>query len=187
MASPEFPQLQTDRLLFRQIIPSDIDNIYRGLSDPQIIRYYGVSFDSLEATKEQMQFYTDLEQNGTGIWWAICSPDNRIFYGAGGLNNLSKAHRKAEIGFWLLTDYWRKGIMSEALPVICHYGFSRLKLHRIEGFVETGNINCKKALSKLDFHLEGTMKDCEIKNGVFISLDIYARLNNGEEAELRDH
>lgn len=32
-------------------------------------------------------------------------------------------------------------------------------------------------MSKLDFQLEGTMIDCEIKNGQFISLDIYAKVN----------
>ncbi len=32
-------------------------------------------------------------------------------------------------------------------------------------------------MDKLDFTFEGTMKDCEIKNGKFISLDIYALLN----------
>jgi len=53
-----------------------------------------------------------------------------------------------------------------------------MDLHRIEGFVETDNVNCKNAMKKLDFIHEGTMKDCEIKNGKFISLDIYAKLNN---------
>jgi ribosomal-protein-alanine N-acetyltransferase len=31
-------------------------------------------------------------------------------------------------------------------------------------------------MKKIDFKHEGTMKDCEIKNGEFISLDIYAKL-----------
>lgn len=33
-------------------------------------------------------------------------------------------------------------------------------------------------MARLDFEYEGTMKECEIKNGQFISLDIYARFNN---------
>jgi ribosomal-protein-alanine N-acetyltransferase len=43
--------------------------------------------------------------------------------------------------------------------------------------VESDNQNCKKVMEKLDFEHEGTMKDCEIKNGKFISIDIYAKLN----------
>lgn len=178
MASSDFPTIKTSRLLLRQFVESDLPNVFKGLSDPRIIQYYGVSYQTLEDTKEQMKFFADLEKNGTGTWWAICSLDNQIFYGAGGLNSLSKVHKKAEIGFWLLPDSWGKGIMKEAMPLICAYGFDRLDLHRIEGLVETDNLNCKKAMAKLDFRHEGTMVDCEIKNGKFISLDIYAKLGS---------
>ena len=172
-----FPTLKTARLLLRQFVDSDLGNVFTGLSHPDIIKYYGVSYHTLEATKAQMDFFAGLEKDGTGIWWAICSLDNAVFYGAGGLSSLSKEHKKAEIGFWLLTEYWGKGIMTEALPLICDYGFKHLGLHRIEGLVETENMNCKNAMAKLHFSHEGTMKECEIKNGKFISLDIYAKFN----------
>jgi ribosomal-protein-alanine N-acetyltransferase len=176
MEAREIPRLKTERLLLRQIVATDIDNIFKGLSDPEIIKFYGVNYQSLEATKEQMTFYADLEKNGTGMWFAICSLDNTVFYGAGGLNSLSREHKKAEIGFWLLKDFWGQGIMTEAIPLICNYGFNILGLHRIEGFVESKNLNSKRAFSKLDFRHEGTMIDCEMKNGKFISLDIYAKI-----------
>lgn len=172
----EFPIIRTERLLLRQFVDNDIENVFKGLSHPDIIKYYGVSFQTLKATKQQMTFFADLEKNETGIWWAICSADNKIFYGAGGLNSLNKEHKKAEIGFWLISDFWGNGIMKEAMPLICNYGFDNLGLHRIEGFVESKNKNCKNAMAKLDFQYEGTMKECEIKNGKFISLDIYAKV-----------
>ena len=169
-------EIKSDRLLLRQFVDSDIENVFKGLSHPDIIKYYGISFDSLGATKEQMTWFADLEKDGTGMWFAVCSIDNKTFYGAGGLNSLSKEHKKAEIGFWLLPDFWGQGIMKEAMPLICDFGFDKLGLHRIEGFVESENTNCKSAMTKLDFQHEGTMKDCEIKNGKFISLDIYAKV-----------
>jgi len=171
-----FPTLKTENLLLRQFQQSDIENVFLGLSHPDIIKYYGVSYDTIEATQEQMTFFAELEKNETGIWWAICSLDNTIFYGAGGLNNLSKEHHKAEIGFWLLPSFWGKGLMQEAMPIICDYGFQQLNLNRIEGFVESKNSNCKKAMAKLQFQYEGTMHECEIKDGDYISLDIYAML-----------
>ena len=173
-----FPIINTDRVLLRQFTDSDLENVFKGLSDPRVIKHYGVHFDNLEATKEQMTWFANLERTGTGIWWAVCSPDNQIFYGAGGLNNLAKDHRKAEIGFWLLPCFWRQGLVTEILPLICNYGFDRLGLHRIEGLVESDNQNCKRAMAKSGFKHEGTMIDCEIKNGKFISLDIYAKLND---------
>ena len=174
----EFPIIKTERLLLRQFANSDLENVFKGLSNPDIIKYYGISYDSLEATRAQMLFFEELEKNGTGIWWAVCSLDNTKFYGAGGLNSLIKEHKKAEIGFWLLKEHWGKGIMTEAMPLITSYGFSNLDLHRIEGIVESENIICKRAIEKLGFAYEGTMKECEIKNGRFISLDIYAKLDS---------
>lgn len=172
----QFPVLKSQKLLLRQIVDGDLENVFKGLSHPDVVRYYGVSFVTLEATKEQMRFFADLEATETGIWWAVCSLADHSFYGATGFNNLSKSHKKAEIGCWLLPEFWGKGIMPEAMQLISNYGFSDLGLHRIEGFVETENRNCKKAMEKLNFQLEGTMRDCEIKNGTYISLDIYARL-----------
>ncbi len=168
----EFTAIETDRLLLREITESDLENIYSGLSNPKVIEYYGISFESLEATKTQLKWFAEPKQ----YWWAICSLDNKMFYGAGGLNNLSVKHKKAEIGLWLLPDFWGQGIMQEVMPRICNYGFEKLGINRIEGFVESNNQNCKKAMAKLDFHYEGTMKDCEIKNKEFISIDIYAKI-----------
>ncbi len=171
-----FPQLQTNRLILSQFTANDIENVYKGLSHPDVIKYYGVSFKTLEETKEQMQWFADLEKNETGIWWAIRSKDNQEFLGAGGLNDLSKKHKKAEIGFWLLPNFWGKGIMKEDMNSILDYAFNTLNLHRIEGFVESNNQNCKNALKKVAFQYEGTMKDYKIKNGKYISIDIFAKI-----------
>lgn len=174
----EFPEIKTNRLLLRRFTENDLENVFKGLSHPDVIRYYGISFSTLEDTKEQMNWFATLEKEHTGIWWAVCSDDNKTFFGAGGLNSVSEKHRKAEIGFWLLPSFWYMGIMTEAMPLICDYGFEVIQLHRIEAFVETENIPCKKAMVKLGFRHEGTMTDCEIKDGRYISWDIYAKFKD---------
>lgn len=176
MTNSEFPVFRTERLLLRQFQNTDLENVFHGLSDPVVNKYYGVSFENLEDAREQLKFFKELETNGTGIWWAVCSPGNETFYGAIGLNNLIPSHKKAEIGFWLLKDFWGKGFVMESIPLVCSYAFDTLKLHRIEALVESENSNSKRVLSKMNFRYEGTMKDCEIKNGKVISLEIYAKL-----------
>lgn len=178
MSITEFPVMETKRLKLRQITSDDIHNIYKGLSNSEVIKYYGISYDTLKATEEQMIWFKELEKNGTGIWWAICSANDDRFFGAGGFNGLDKEHKKAEIGFWLLPEFWGQGFMQEAFPVICNYGFEQLSLNRIEGFVESENKNCKKAIEKMSFKYEGTMRECEIKDGKYLNLDIYSRLKN---------
>ena len=175
-----FPILETPRLVLRQFVSEDLDRVYKGLSDPKVIKYYGVSYDSLEATKEQMDWFADLEKEEKGIWWAIWLKENNVFVGGGGFNEWSKANQKAEIGFWLYPEFWGKGIMKEAMPLMMKYGFTEMNLHRIEGFVESSNQNCKRGLAKLNFQYEGTMRDCERKDSEWMSIDIYAALQSSD-------
>ncbi len=57
------------------------------------------------------------------------------------------------------------------------YGFNEMKLHRISAESEDDNAGSIGVLKKLGFTYEGTMKECEIKEGGFISLDLYAKLS----------
>ena len=66
------PKKRTEKLLLRQFDENDIENVFKGLSHTDVIKHYGISFDSLEATKEQMTWFADLEKDGTGMWFAVC-------------------------------------------------------------------------------------------------------------------
>jgi ribosomal-protein-alanine N-acetyltransferase len=173
----EFPIFKTERLSLLRIAAGDLEHIYRGLSDPRVIQYYGVSYPTLEATQEQMEWFAGLEESGTGLWWKVCSADGNFFFGCLGFSSLSQEHRKAEIGFWLLPEYWGHGILAEAVPLVVDYAFKGLAVHRIEAFIESENLKSKRAMEKLGFVLEGRMRDCEIKGGRFISLDIYSTIS----------
>lgn len=52
-----FSNIRTDRLLLRQFEPDDIQYVFNGLSNPDVIKYYGINFNSLEATAEQMEWF----------------------------------------------------------------------------------------------------------------------------------
>lgn len=85
MPSP-FPILNSDRLVLRQFTADDLGNVFKGLSHPDVVPFYGVSFATKDETKEQMTWFAELEKNETGIWWAHCSVKDNVFLGAGGLN-----------------------------------------------------------------------------------------------------
>lgn len=173
--------ISTERCLMRPIVQTDIADIFQGLSHPEVIRYYGVSYDSLQATQAQMDWYADLERKNTGRWWAVCTPSDQIFMGAVGVYNLSLNHRKAELGFWFLPLFWKQGFATESLKAMIFHFCQSYSLHRFEAQVEPGNLASLKVLQKLEFQYEGTLRDCEIKGGHFISLDIFAWLANDEK------
>lgn len=178
MKERKFPTFETDRLLLNEIQTSDQKNIYKGLSHPEVFRYYGVQYSSFEETQEQMDWYTNLKKSNSGLWWAIRLKESNEFCGAIGINDHHPEFHKAEIGFWLLPDYWGKGIIVEAASTILPFLFDHKGLHRIEAYVEVGNHNSARLLKKLGFEIEGRMVDCEVKNERYISVDIFAKIDH---------
>lgn len=61
------PKRTTEHLLLQEIKPEDQSFIFEGLSYPEVIPFYGVRYDSLEATDAQMKWYEQLVNVGTGI------------------------------------------------------------------------------------------------------------------------
>ncbi|SDR72400.1 GNAT family N-acetyltransferase [Gramella sp. MAR_2010_147] len=180
MKNINFPKFETERLLLRKIKRQDQSNIHKGLSHKEVIRYYGVQYGTFEDTEEQINWYENLEKSGSGMWWAIYLKNSNEFCGAVGYNDHNKEHNKAEIGFWLLPDYWGNGFIKEAAEIIIEYLFHDLKIHRLEAYVESENRNSAKVLDKLAFKLEGSMQDCEVKKGKYISIELFAKINSEE-------
>jgi len=172
-----FPELHTERFLLKQIITADQAFIFRGLSHPDVIPFYGVEFKTIEDAKKQMDFYDDLWREKKGIWWKIADRVSGEPVGACGINNYKAVHEKAEIGYWLLPEYWRKKIMSEVLPVMINHVFRHWKLHRLEAVIEDGNETSWRLAEKLGFKYEGKLREAEIKNGKRINLLLYSLLS----------
>jgi len=172
----DIPGLDTGRLSLRGIRAEDIDFIYEGLSDPRVTAYYAVAFPTLEATREQMDWYAEIWRQRSGLWWSIRRRESGELVGAVGFNNYEAGNRRAEIGYWLLPQFWGRGYASEALEVVIRAAFDELRLHRIEAYVEQGNTASGRLLDRLGFTHEGTLRECEFKDGTYIDLLVYARL-----------
>ena len=174
------PELTTKRLLLQEITSQDLVFIFEGLSHPEVIPFYGVRYDSLEATGAQMEWYRKMQEESTGTSWKMVDQYTGAKMGVISVYFYKPEHNKAEVGFWLLPTYWNKGYASEALQAVIAYWKVEKKLHRLEAFVEEGNIASSQLLEKAGFQYEGTMQECEVKDGKYISLLIYALLLGGK-------
>lgn len=173
-----FPELRTPRFLLRRIVASDAPAVYAGLSDSRVMVHYGVSYDSLEATQREMDWYEELFRNSSGIWWGICELQRRaVLLGTCGLNEIEHEHRRAELGYWLIPDYWGSGAAQECVAAVVAHGFDSMGLHRIGAEVDTDNLRSCRLLERLGFQFEGIRRGYELKDGVFLDLKYYARLS----------
>ncbi|MFZ6757523.1 GNAT family N-acetyltransferase [Undibacterium sp. Ji50W] len=172
-----FPVLHSANYQLRQIVAADMSAIFQGLSDPRVSDYYGVSYDTLASTQAQLDWYEEVWQAGTGIWWGISSkeaPDHLL--GTCGLHEWEQEHHCAETGFWLSPDHWGKAVIPECLSVMIAHCFQHLGLHRLQAMVEPENIASWRLLEKLGFRLEGVLRECEYKHARYVDLKCYSML-----------
>ncbi|EET62583.1 acetyltransferase, GNAT family [Marvinbryantia formatexigens DSM 14469] len=84
--------------------------------------------------------------------------------------------KDAEIGYMLLDAYRSKGIMTEAVRIICEEAFSTLDIIRITGLVYAPNIASQKVLEKNGFLKEGVQRSAVFKNNRVYDLWLYGKV-----------
>ncbi len=168
------PVLYSQRLVLRAVTRNDQQKVFEGLSNPDIIKYFGISYSTFEDTSKQIDWYEKSQNENTGQAWAIIF--NEQFVGIIGIYNVNWQHQNAETGYWIFPEYWNQGITTEALQTVLHHAQTDLKLHRICADVEPEHIASKALLHKCGFEHEGTKRECERKDGVYINLETWSVL-----------
>ena len=92
-----------------------------------------------------------------------------------GLETRVDVYRKTcLLGYWISEDYWGKGIMFDAIKLICKYAFADLDMVRIQAGVLGNNPKSMRVLEKAGFTKEGILKSAVIKKGVILDEHLYA-------------
>ena len=97
--------------------------------------------------------------------------------GSVSFHRIEKEHYRAEIGYMLHPQYWKKGIMNEALEKVIDYGFNELGLHSIEAHINPSNSASSNILLRNGFVKEAHFKENFYFNGSFRDTIIYSKLN----------
>src|ERR1017187_10285924 len=116
------PVLRTERLVLRQITESDGEGLFGIFADDQVTEFY--AWDR----------FTDVGQG------------HELAARTAGKFRQREAIRW---GLVLARDYWRRGLMSEAVAAVLRFGFEQMALHRVEATVLTGNTASAALQSRL--------------------------------------
>jgi len=155
----EFPILQTDRLKLVEITEDHINHVYSIFFDERVTKYYGMDhFIEVQQAVNLVNSFQKNFQEKRSIRWGITLKETEEFVGTIGLNNLQTASKKAEIGYDLNPEYWRRGIISEAAKAVIHYSFDELDLYRIGAVTFPENEASYKLLLTLGFQREGLLR-----------------------------
>lgn len=173
-----FPNLETDHLLLRRVNAGDVKEILMLRSNPETMQF--IPRPLLKTDEEALEHIAMINHKieaNEGINWAITLKDSPKLIGIIGHYRIKPEHYRAEIGYMLLPDYHKRGIITEAVKAVVHYGFNDLKLHSIEAVIAPENLASAKVLENNNFVKEAHFKDYEFYEGRFLDSAIYSLIN----------
>ena len=164
-------KLETQRLLLRDINESHVEDILRIRSNEVINQF--VLRNSPKNNYDALQFILTIKertQNNQTVYLGISLKDQPNLIGTICLWNFSEDRATAEVGYELLPEYHRQGIMSEALEAVLDFGFNELHLQEIVAITNKLNVNSKGLLLKHHFILEEGKQDEGFPDNIIFSL-----------------
>ena len=143
-----FPILTTERLTLRQLLDSDVQEIFLLRSNTLINKY--LDRQPSKTLKDALGFIENIKNNSL-TYWAITRKENEKLVGTICLFDVSEEQKKCEIGYELLREYQGKGIMTEAANKIIKYSNQTLGLKTIDAYTHKENESSTNFLKKLKF------------------------------------
>ena len=172
-----FPELESERLLFREIKLSDAKELFLIRSNDKVMKFMDTKrLESLEDSEKLIRSINESFKNKSGINWAIIEKSSNKMVGYFGFWRIIPEHCRAEIGYALNPKYWENGFMTETLKTLIKFGFDKINFHSIEANVNPGNISSIKLLEKIGFKKEAYFKENFLFNGKFLDSIIYSLL-----------
>jgi len=172
-----FPVLTTERLILRKMTADDAPEMLFLRSDPGVLQYIDREpAKSIEEVVAFIDMVTKNCDNNEAINWAISLKDDPGLLGNVCFWNVQKEHYRAELGYVLHPNWQGKGIMTEAMQAVLHYGFNVMKLHSVEANVNPGNTPSVRVLERYNFVREGYFRENYCFNGRFIDSAVYSLL-----------
>jgi len=174
---PWFP-IRTERLLLREVVPSDFEDVHAYAADPQVARFMDWGPNAREQTVEFM----DLKRAEQARWprdevtLAIQHLEDGRVIGSIRLAISDRANLTGDFGYSLNSAYWRQGYATEAARALLEVAFRTLGLHRVWAECDTENAGSFGVMRKLGMRREAEFRDGRLIKGEWRDRYLYAIL-----------
>ncbi|MCD7971693.1 MAG: GNAT family N-acetyltransferase [Candidatus Azobacteroides sp.] len=174
-------ELESRRLLLKEITWNDLEDIHKLYSAPETDEYNTLGIpENLEETREILRLMIEAQEteDRKSYSWKIVRKNTGKFIGMAGITLSANRFRFGEICYEILPSCWGKGYATEVAITIIDAGFRDFCLHRIEAGVATENIASIRVLEKSGMTREGTKRKVLPIRGEWKDSYLYAILEN---------
>ncbi len=170
-----FPVLETERLVLRNIVHTDVQEMFEIRSNATTMQYIprplAKTPDDALALINMIRGFTEANER---INWGLTEKGSDKLIGVIGYVNVKQESHRAEVGYVIHHSYLRKGYMYEALQAVLQYGFDVMNLHSIEAIIRPENEASIKVVEKAGFVREAYFKDYMYFNGQYLDELVYS-------------
>ena len=152
MIFPPFTNLNTDRLVLRELQASDAERIFKIRTNARVNEF--IDREPTKSVNDSLKFINNILKNHekqNAIMWAITLKNEPQLIGTVVYWHIVKERDKAEIGYEMLPEYFGQGIMHEALSEVIRFGFETMRLKTIVAETKAVNLRSVNALEKCGF------------------------------------
>jgi len=140
--------LETGRLLLREFIPQDADELQNVLGDPVAMQYYPAAFDrqGVEAwIAKNIQRY---RENGHSLWAMVLKASGELIGDCGCALQEVEGRNEIEVGYHVRRDLWGRGYATEAAQACVEYAFAKLGAKRVISMIRPENLQSRRVAKK---------------------------------------
>lgn len=154
--------IETERLLLRELFPSDDLGMFELDSNPEVHRYLGNNpVTDIEQSREIIANIRERYlTRGVGRWAVILKETNE-FIGWSGLKlekDVNGHDYFYDLGYRFIPKHWGKGYAIETANAFVDYGFNTLKLDTINAYADASHKASRNVLEKAGFKYINTFE-----------------------------
>ena len=133
--------IETERLIIREMVQSDLDALCRIMCDEEVIRAAYESAFSIEEVQGWLNRHLKrYEDYGFGLWAVVLKETNEMIGQCGLTIQSWKEQEILEIGYLFQKAYWHKGYATEAAIACKEYAFSVLNASSVYSTIRDTHI-----------------------------------------------
>jgi [ribosomal protein S5]-alanine N-acetyltransferase len=173
-------QLITERLVLRDFVPEDLDDVYAYGSDPEVVRYMPFPPSTRDGTRahiERCMAAAAAEPRNVYDLGIVLKDEGRVIGGCT-LHVYDTQSRQAAFSYLLGRHYWGRGYATEAMRALLGFGFDTLGIHRAHDACDAENLASARVMEKLGMRREGHQRQVEWDGERWADALLYAILED---------
>jgi RimJ/RimL family protein N-acetyltransferase len=146
---PPDPPLTDGVVILRPADDRDLGAIERGITDPDVVRWFG---QPTMSAREVLELNRGRWLDGAGPTFAICTPEEtcvgHVWVNVGG-------GARGAVGYWLLPEARGRGLATRAVRLISEWAIREMAVTGLHLVTERDNLASQRVAERSGFKREG--------------------------------